>query len=381
MIKKILKITGIIILLLAISLFAIPYFFKDQIKAKITEAINEKVDAKVSFADADLSFFKSFPLANVSVDKLLIINKAPFEGDTLVSMGELNLKMSIKELLKGKDEPMNIEAISTENAVINILFNKDGVGNFDIALKNEEKTDEKSKPLSLKIKEYEIENLRFKYFDEGSKIKMILDSLNHSGTGDFAASKLDLVTKSTAKVSLFMDKINYMNQVPITLDAVLGIDLDKSKYTFKENKALINQLPLEFDGFIQLVENGQEYDLKFKTPTSSFQNFLGLIPSAYAGNLKDVKTTGDFTVAGFAKGIYSDKTVPKFNLAIASNNASFQYPNLPKSVQNIVIDTKIINETGLLNDTYVNLDKLSFKIDQDVFNAKAISETSLKILW
>jgi len=381
MIKKILKITGIIILLLAISLFAIPYFFKDQIKAKITEAINEKVDAKVSFADADLSFFKSFPLANVSVDKLLIINKAPFEGDTLVSMGELNLKMSIKELLKGKDEPMNIEAISTENAVINILFNKDGVGNFDIALKNEEKTDEKSKPLSLKIKEYEIENLRFKYFDEGSKIKMILDSLNHSGTGDFAASKLDLVTKSTAKVSLFMDKINYMNQVPITLDAVLGIDLDKSKYTFKENKALINQLPLEFDGFIQLVENGQEYDLKFKTPTSSFQNFLGLIPSAYAGNLKDVKTTGDFTVAGFAKGIYSDKTVPKFNLAIASNNASFQYPNLPKSVQNIVIDTKIINETGLLNDTYVNLDKLSFKIDQDVFNAKAnirnISENPL----
>jgi hypothetical protein len=61
MIKKILKITGIIILLLAISLFAIPYFFKDQIKAKITEAINEKVDAKVSFADADLSFLKAFP--------------------------------------------------------------------------------------------------------------------------------------------------------------------------------------------------------------------------------------------------------------------------------------------------------------------------------
>jgi hypothetical protein len=101
--------------------------------------------------------------------------------------------------------------------------------------------------------------------------------------------------------------------------------------------------------------------LKFKTPTSSFQNFLGLIPSAYAGNLKDVKTTGDFTVAGFAKGIYSDKTVPKFNLAIASNNASFQYPNLPKSVQNIVIDTKIINETGLLNDTYVNLDQIIFQ--------------------
>jgi hypothetical protein len=70
-------------------------------------------------------------------------------------MGELNLKMSIKELLKGKDESMNIEAISTENAVINIIFNKDGVGNFDIALKNEEKTDEKSDPF---IKNQRIRN-------------------------------------------------------------------------------------------------------------------------------------------------------------------------------------------------------------------------------
>ncbi len=371
MVKKIFIGLGIFILLVVVSLFAIPYFFKDQIKAKITEAINEKVDAKVSFADADLSLFKSFPQANVSIDKLLIINKAPFEGDTLVSLGELNLEMSIKELLKGKEETMQIDAISTVNGLINIIFNKDGVGNFDIALKDQKKDDAKSSPLSLKIKEYKVDNLRFKYFDESSKIKMTLDSINHSGTGDFAASKLDLVTTSTAKMSLYMDKVNYMKNVSLTLDAVLGIDLENSKYTFKENKALINKLPLEFDGFIQLVEKGQEYDLKFKTPTSSFQNFLGLIPSAYAGSMKDVKTTGDFTVVGFAKGLYSDTTVPKFNIDIASNNASFQYPNLPKSVQNIVIDTKIINETGLLNDTYVNLDKLSFKIDQDVFNAKA----------
>ena len=200
---------------------------------------------------------------------------------------------------------------------------------------------------------------------------MVIDSLNHEGTGDFTAQKLDLVTKSTAKVSLDMDKVNYMKNVALTLDAVLGIDLEKSKYTFKENKALINQLPLEFDGFIQMVEAGQEYDLKFKTPTSSFKNFLGVIPSAYAANLDNVKTTGDFTVVGFAKGLYSDTTVPKFNIDIVSNNASFKYPDLPKSVQNIVIDTRIINETGILNDTYVSLDNLSFKIDQDVFNAKA----------
>ncbi|WP_278034872.1 AsmA family protein [Flavobacterium nitratireducens] len=373
MLQKALKIFGVTILLLAGSLFAIPYFFKDQIKAKITQAINEKVDAKVSFADADLSLFKNFPNANVTIEKLAIINKAPFEGDTLVDLGELNLKMSIKELFKGENEPINIDGIYSKDGLINIIFNKDGVGNYDIAIKDDKTAtgDAKSKPLSLNIQNYKIENFQFRYFDESSKIKMLIDSLNHEGTGDFAASKLDLNTKSTAKISLDMDKVNYMKNVALTLDAVLGIDLEKSKYTFKENKALINQLPLEFDGYIQLVDAGQEYDLKFKTPTSSFKNFLGIIPAAYAANINNVKTTGDFTVAGFAKGLYSDKTVPKFNIEIASNNASFQYPDLPKSVQNIIIDTKIINQTGILNDTYVNLDKLSFRIDQDVFNAKA----------
>ncbi|MBC5862408.1 AsmA-like C-terminal region-containing protein [Flavobacterium turcicum] len=372
MVKKILKIVGIVLLLLVATLFAAPFLFKDQIKAKITDAINAKVDATVSFADADLSLFKNFPNANVTLEKLVIINKAPFAGDTLVSLGEVNLKMSIKELFKDKKEPIAIDGVTSKDGLINIIFNKDGVGNFDIALKDAKKEEAStSNPLALKIQEYKIENFQFRYFDESSKIKMVIDSLNHEGTGDFAAEKLDLTTKTTAKVSLNLDKVNYMNQVALTLDAVLGIDLKNSKYSFKENKALINQLPLEFDGFIQIADSGQEYDLKFKTPTSSFKNFLGIIPAAYAASLDNVQTTGDFTIVGFAKGLYSESSVPKFNIAIASNNASFKYPNLPKTVEKIVIDTKIINETGILNDTYVNLDKLSFQIDQDVFNAKA----------
>lgn len=373
MIKKILKGLGIFIVIALIALVSIPFLFKDKIKQMIVNAINENVDATVAFEDVDLSLLKSFPQANVTIDRLSIINKAPFAGDTLFYSGEVNLKMSIKELFKGEGEAMNIESFSSTNGVVNILFDKNGLGNFDIAIKDEkDKPDNsESKPFAMNIQNYEIENLRFKYFDERSKIKMVIDSLNHTGTGNFAASKLDLDTKTTAKVSLDMDKTNYMKNVALTLDAVLGIDLENSKYTFKDNKALINKLPLEFDGSIQLVEAGQEYDLKFKTPTSSFQNFLGLIPSAYSGSIENVKTTGDFTIVGFAKGLQSDTTIPKFNLAIASNNASFQYPDLPKSVQNIVIDTKIINETGILNDTYVNLDKLSFRIDQDVFDAKA----------
>src|SRR5690606_33226653 len=131
-------------------------------------------------------------------------------------------------------------------------------------------------------------------------------------------------TKTSAVASFDMDKSNYLKKVPLTLDATLGIDMEKQVYTFKENKALINKLPLEFDGSIAMLENGQQYDLKFKTPSSDFKNFLGLIPSAYSGSSANVKATGACTVSGFAKGGLTDTAVPKFNIAIASNHASFQ---------------------------------------------------------
>lgn len=372
MLKKILKGIGISLLVIIIALAAAPFLFKDKIKEMIAKTLNENVNANIAFEDVDLSLFKSFPQANVTIEKLSIITKAPFENDTLLYSGETNVTMSVKELFKGEGEAMNLESFSVVDGIVNIIFNKDGIGNFDIALKEEaDKKPSDSKPFALNIQDYEVENLKFTYTDEGSKIKMVLDSINHEGKGNFAAQKLDLETKTTAKLSFDMDKMNYMNNVAISLDAILGIDLEKSKYEFKDNKALINQLPLEFNGFIQMVEAGQTYDLTFKTPTSDFKNFLGLIPAAYSGDINKVKTTGQFSVDGKVKGNLTETTIPAFDVKIASNNASFQYPDLPKSVKNIVIDTHIINETGLMNDTYVNLNKLAFSIDQDVFNAKA----------
>jgi hypothetical protein len=373
MVKKILKITGITFAILLIAGFSIPYLFEKQIKEKIKATANESVNATVNFTEADLSLFKNFPNATISLEKLVIINKAPFEGDTLVSLEQLQLKMSVLELFNSSDKPMKISGITSKNGLINIIKNKDGIGNYDIAIKDT-KTDsstEAGKPLALKINNYEIENFKLKFTDEASKMKVVLDSLNHAGKGDFTNDILDLDTHTTTKISMTMEKVNYMKNIAISLDAVLGMNMKTSTYTFKENKAKINELPLEFDGFIQMITAGQNYDLKFKTPTSSFKNFLGLIPEAYASSIENVKTTGDFTVTGFAKGLFSETTIPKFNIAIHSKNGSFQYPDLPKSVKNIIIDTKIINETGKMDDTFVNLDQLSFAIDQDVFNAKA----------
>jgi hypothetical protein len=51
-----------------------------------------------------------------------------------------------------------------------------------------------------------------------------------------------------------MDKVNYMQNVPVTLDAIL-VDLEKQIHFQKKQST--NQSITEFDGFIQLVDAGQ----------------------------------------------------------------------------------------------------------------------------
>lgn len=120
-----------------------------------------------------------------------------------------------------------------------------------------------------------------------------------------------------------------------------------------------------------MVDENQLYDITFKTPTSDFKNFLALLPKQYSGNLKSIKTEGNFDLNGVVKGTLSETTIPSFDITIASKNAMFKYDELPKSVQKINIDAKIINKTGNLKDTYVNVSNLTFKIDEDVFAANA----------
>lgn len=372
--KKILKWTAIVLGIIIVALAAAPFLFKDKIQQMVIRAINNNLEATVDFDKIDLSLFRSFPMANVSIQKLSVINKAPFEGDTLVYSDRIDLKMSVKELFKSADETIEVEYFSIKDTQVNLIFNPDGLGNFDIAIKSDEDKEEDTSEdsgFSMKLQGYEVENLKFTYLDQASNMKMVLDKINHKGTGDFTNSVVDLDTYTSAVASFDMDDTNYLNNVNLILDADLSLDLENSKYTFKENMARINKLPLEFDGFLQLKEEGQEYDLTFNTPTTSFSNFLGLIPSAYSGELENITTTGDFSVKGFVKGILSETTIPQFDIAMASDNASFKYPDLPKTVQNIIIDAKVRNETGLTKDIYVDLDQLSFKIDQDVFNAKA----------
>lgn len=374
--KKVLKITVITLLVLIAIVVAIPLFLQGKIEQIIKDKVNNSINATLDFEDASLSLLKNFPNANVELTNISLVNKAPFEGDTLFSSGKIELTMSIKELFKSADEPIVIQKFNVDKAKLNIKVDENENANYDIAKEDEsapsEATEEASSDnFTLNMDSYSITNSEIVYHDLSSGMRLAISEMNHSGTGDLSLEKSQLKTMTDALVSFEMDSTLYLNKNKINLDALIDIDLVESKYSFLENKALVNQLPLVFDGFVKVNEDNQEVDITFKTPSSDFKNFLAVIPEAYSKNIETVQTTGNFEVNGQFKGIVDDEHIPTFKIAINSDNASFKYPDLPKAVRNVFIDTEINNETGITEDTYVDINRLSFTIDEDKFNMNA----------
>ncbi len=369
--KKVLRIVGVVVLLIVGVLVAAPFFLEAKIGEIIKNNVNKNVNATLDFSDADLSLFSSFPNAAVRLENVNVLNKAPFKGDTLFAAKEVSLILGIMQLFKGANEPIAIKSLSLDNALVNVMIDADENANYNIALetgtKEAAKTDT-ANGFTFNMESYEIKNSRIFYTDVATGISLTLTEFNHNGNGDLSLETSELNTHTDALMSFEMDSTNYLNKNKVRLDALIGVDLLENKYSFLKNEALVNQLPLVFDGFVKLNDDSQEVNINFKTPSSDFKNFLGVIPEEYSKNIENVKTRGNFMIAGNFQGIVDDIHIPKFNIAIKSDNASFKYPELPKSVTNINLDIAINNTTGITEDTSIDIKKASFMIEEDRFN-------------
>lgn len=373
--KKIYKIVLGVVIAIFVILVSIPLLFQDKIIGLVKQTVNNNVNAKVDFSDANLSLIRNFPNISVQLSNTTVINNKPFEGDTLLYANDIRLNLRLTELFKSSTDQLNIKSFSIDNAKVNVLVDKNGNANYDISKPKEvtqETTTENtsSSNFGLSIDSYNISNATIKYTDKKGKMHLSLNDFNHSGSGDFSQSNMELDTKTSTLISFGMDGTSYAKNQKIQLDAILGMDLVNQKFSFLKNEAKLNNLPLIFDGYVQINKNNQEVDINFKTPSSDFKNFLGLIPEAYTKNIANVTTSGNFSVNGKVNGIIDNSNIPKLDITLSSKNASFKYPDLPKTVRNINIDAQIKNTTGKTQNTYVNIEGLSFKIDEDTFSGK-----------
>src|SRR5215211_725569 len=155
---KLLKFTGIALLILLILAFMIPILFKNKILQVVKTEINKNVEARVEFKDLSLSLFRHFPKVTLGLEDVSVTGLREFARDTLISASTLEATVNIMSLIRGKD--MTIYGVFLESPRIHALVNKDGKANWDIAKADTSATaaTDTASAFSLNLKKYAIHN-------------------------------------------------------------------------------------------------------------------------------------------------------------------------------------------------------------------------------
>lgn len=374
--KKILKISGIVLLSLVLMLALAPFLFKGKILAAMKKTANEQLNAKVDFSnDIHLSFLRNFPNVSLGIDKLSVVGIDSFAGDTLVYFPELRLKLDVMSVVKG--EEISIKSINLSQPKIYIETLPSGRANWDIVKTDTAAVDTaKGGSFKMALDALTIEDGRLVYNDRSLDFYTELNHFNHSSKGDFGSSEFTMATHTeTPSLILGYGGVNWLYKIKTAIDADIKMNLDSMKFSYEKATAKLNELSIESNGFVDLNDEDMDMDIEFNALENSFRNFLSLVPGVYTESFKDVKTSGNLAFSGSLKGKMTDTKMPATAVKLEVSNASFQYPGLAYGADRIFIDLKYTNPDGAPDNSVLNLDRLMARVAGEVFNLRLLLKT------
>jgi hypothetical protein len=368
--KKGLIISSSVFVVFFAALLVLPFAFSGKITKLAKEQINGKLNAKVDFENIDLSFIRHFPFATVTMENLRIVGIDEFKKDTLLSTEKVDLVLNIKSLFSDKGYEIRKLQFNNTRVLAHVLPN--GKDNWTV-MKTDSTQKQDTTPMSfnLKLKDVEINNAYVVYWDEKGNQKAVIHNLNHTTSGDFTADSSMLKTKTTIdSLDYWMGGLKYLSKANVELKADINANLNKKIYKFSDNLLQINAIPLSFAGWVKMLDDGYDMDLTLDAKKVDFKAILSLVPAIYANSFEGVKAGGAVNMSGFLKGKMIGDNYPAFDFKLKAANGWFQYPKLPKSVQNINIAADISNPGKTLDATVVDISRFSFTLGGNPFSAQ-----------
>lgn len=369
MMKKVVLIIIIVFAVILGTLIFIPIFFKQSILEKTKSTINKQLNAEVEFQGFKLSLFRDFPKVTIELQNVSITGKGEFQTDTLLTVETARAKMNIMSLFKNSER--SIEEINLIQPKLNLIVGKTGNANWDVTTEPESKPEigtssqavAQEEAFEIQLDKIEIENAKVVYNDREANMLQVFDGVNLKINGKMYGTSTELnAVGKVERYSVDYDSVRYISNVSLETTTLLNVDYEKMDIRIIENELLVNRLPMQVTGLIQVPSDSMFFDLSVKTKDSGFENFLALVPPAYEEYLKKMKTSGSASVSGTVNGLYFEENYPAFNLKIDVANGNLKYVDLPEEIKNIRADISIDKPQGDLDLTEVRIKNAHLEI-------------------
>ncbi|MBB6609590.1 hypothetical protein H7F15_00935 [Pontibacter sp. Tf4] len=356
----------------------VPVLFKDKIKQTLDKEIAKNINANVIYQtdDVSLSLFRDFPDVSLGVENLAIVGIDSFATDTLAQIPSFRMGLDLMSVIAGDE--LEVNSITMDEPKIRLIVLKSGKANWDIMKPDTAAVtpaDTVASDFAMAIKKWEVNNGTLFYDDLSIPFGMAAYNVNHTGSGDFAKDVFDMKSQTTSdRFTMTYDGVNYIENGKLDADVTMAMDLNKSLYTFKDNKIQLNELPFTFAGTILMPDEAMDFDLTFKATETDFRNVLSVVPGMYTEQFKDIKTEGKLSFDGYFKGRMIDTLMPGFGTELKIINGYFKYPDLPQAARNINVDMRIDNKDGNPNNTTIDVRQLHLDLGKNPVDAKMLVE-------
>ena len=368
--KYILSIAILIVLLLGSSIF-LPYLFKDKIIETIKSEANKTLKAELDFDNnIHINIFKSFPNLNLSFKDLsLTYPDSTFQKDTFFAADKLEVSFDLMKFYK--EQKYQFKSIAIDRPILHLELLNDSTVNWDIAIATEEDTSEESTALNFELDNIQIENGALTYTDVAADMAIHLTGLNHTASGNFNTDAFTLTSEtSIAELKVVTDGIAYLNNWSITQEGDIAIDMTNSKYSFPKNSVFINGLPIDLDGYMQLLNEDIIFDIAANSSAPDLNKFLTLIPAIYTSDFASMQTKGSGKLNVTFKGTYNDTSFPAYDMKVKVDDGYFKYPDLALPAEDIHLDLHVYSLDGNTDRTVVDIPRMHFKMANDPFDLK-----------
>jgi AsmA-like C-terminal region len=367
--SKILKITGITLLVLTAFVGAAPWLFKGKITSLVKARADRDLRAHVSFSGVDISLFRNFPKITIGLDNLQVTCVGEFQDDTLITARQFDLTCTVGSLISG--DSIKVSSITLNEPRFHVVVHLNGHANWNIMKSDEypgDHVDSSARAVNWGIKRYTVHSGYIEYLNESKNIHLEVFNLEQEGRGNFSSELFTLKTKTTADAVNF----DYSGAIPCRLSAKAQIDLalhvDSKTHTwsFNTDQVSFNDLKLHTEGFFQWInDSSYNMNIKFKAPSTQFKNILSMLPALYQKDFASIESNGQVNFNGFIRGKYDEKHVPSYHTNLYVQNGYFKYPDLPVPVEHIQLGLQIDNPDGITDHTTINISEGHVEIDKD----------------
>ena len=346
-------------LVLIAAAVAVPFVFKDKLRAVADRQIAQRVRATVQYDPANIgvSLLRSFPDLSLTIKDLRVIGLDSFSRDTLAYLPELRVGLDVMSVVRGGE--IKINSVELDRPDLSIRTLKSGRANWDIVISDSAAATkgQDTSQVALAIASWKMTNGHLRYEDLTLPFRMEARQVNHSGQGDFARDIFDLTSQTTAgSLDMAYAGTSYVTDKKLDADVTLKMDLAKMLFTFKDNKVKLNDFPFSFAGAIGLPNKTDiTYDLTFKALEADFKTILSLVPGVFTEKFKNIETAGKVAFDGYYKGTQNATQMPGYGVNLAVKNGEFKYPDLPQKARNINLEMKVDNPSGVTNNVKVNV--------------------------